>query len=93
MRRTSAEFFFEPFAAIAVMLTGLSALGTRLRFASGMLLAAGAAATLHFLGVIVAAWQAIGEPGDIKSAGFVGIVGGLLVVAAGANAYRQGSAR
>ena len=43
---------------------------------------------LHYLGVIVAAWRAIGEVGEIRSAGFIGVLGGLLVVAAGAWVYR-----
>ena len=66
----SAEFFFEPMVAVVVMLAGLVALGTRPRFACGLLLAVGMAGTLHFLGVIVAAWRAIGEVGEVQPGGF-----------------------
>jgi hypothetical protein len=84
----SAEFAFEPLVAVAVMLAGLISLGTRPRFACALLLAAGAAGALHFLGVIIAAWRAIGEVGEIRPGGFIGLVGGLLIVAAGAATYR-----
>ena len=39
------------------------------------------------LGVVVAAWRAAGEVGDMQAAGFVGMLGGLLVAAAGARVY------
>lgn len=39
---------------------------------------------LHFVGVIVAAALAIGERGEVRWGGFLGLLGGLLVVAAGA---------
>ena len=51
-------------------------LGAQPRLAAGLLLAAGTAASLHYLGVIVAAWRAIGEVGDIRAAGFIGVLGG-----------------
>ena len=82
--RTSAEFFFEPAVAVVAMLVGLVALGSRPKFAAGLLLAIGATTALHFLGVIFAAWRAIGEVGDIRAAGFIGLLGGLLVAADGA---------
>ena len=85
----SAEFFFEPMALAAAALVGLVVLGTSPRFASGLLLAVGMAGALHFLGLIVAAWRAIGEVGDIRAAGFLGVLGGLLVLAAGAYAHRS----
>jgi Caspase domain len=85
----SVEYFFEPAAAVALMILGLALLSSRRRFASALLLAVGGATALHFLGVIVAAWRAIGEPGEVRYAGFVGILGGLIVAAAGADAYRS----
>ena len=84
----SAEFAFEPIVAVAAMLGGLTLLGARPRLAGGLLLAVGTATVLHYLGVIVAAWRAIGEIGEIRAAGFIGVLGGLLVVAAGAWVYR-----
>lgn len=87
--RTSAEFFFEPAVAVIVMLVGLVALSSRPKLASGLLLAVGAVTALHFLGVIFAAWRAIGEVGEIRAAGFIGLLGGLLVAADGAYVYRS----
>ena len=90
----SAEFVFEPVALVAAALIGVGLLGARPRVASGLLLAAGTAAVLHHLGVIVAAWRAIGEVGEIRAAGFIGVLGGLLVFAAGAWVQRaQSTAR
>ena len=80
----SAEFFFGPAVAAAAALAGLLLLAARPRFAAGLLLAVGTALTLHYLGLLVAAWRAIGEVGDVRSAGYFGIVGGLLILAAGA---------
>ena len=86
----SAEFFFLPAVAVALMLVALVVvLGTRPAFASGLLMAAGAVTALHFAGVLIAAWRAIGEVGDIRAAGFIGVLGGLLVLAAGAAARRE----
>ena len=83
----SAEFFFEPAVAVMAMLVALLVvLALRQELAAGLLVALGAATALHFLGVIVAAWRAIGEVGDIRAAGFIGLLGGLLVLAAGASA-------
>jgi serine/threonine protein kinase len=88
----SAEFFFEPMVAVAAMVVGLVMLGTRPRLAAALLGAVGTATALHFIGVIIAAWRAIGEVGEVRSAGFIGVIGGLLVVAAAASAYRSGNA-
>ena len=88
----SAEFFFGPAVAAAAALAGLLLLAARPRFAAGLLLAVGTALTLHYLGLLVAAWRAIGEVGDVRSAGYIGIVGGLLILAAGAWAHRTGRA-
>jgi hypothetical protein len=87
----SAEFVFEPVVLVAAMLLGLGLLGAQPQLAAGLLLAAGTAACAHYLGVIVAAWRAIGEVGGIRAAGFIGVLGGLLVVAAGAWAQRAGT--
>ena len=85
----SAEFALEPVVLVGAILAGLALLGARPRVAAGLLLAAGTTAVLHYLGVIVAAWRAIGEVGDIGAAGFIGVLGGLLVLAAGAWVYRS----
>jgi hypothetical protein len=87
--RESAEFFFEPVVAVAAMLAGVVLVGASPRFARWLLLAVGTATALHFAGLLIAAWQAIGEPGAVRAAGFIGVVGGLLVVAAGAYAARS----
>src|SRR4051812_17084288 len=80
----SAEFFFAPAVGAAAALAGLLLLAARPRFAAGLLLAVGTTLTLHYLGLLVAAWRAIGEVGDVRSAGYIGIVAGLLILAAGA---------
>jgi hypothetical protein len=87
----SAEFFFEPCLAVIAMLTGVVLVGGRPRFAAGLLLAAGAATALHFAGVLVAAWRAIGEVGEVRPAGFIGVAAGLLVLAAGFVLLRRSS--
>jgi serine/threonine protein kinase len=84
----SAEFFFGPAVGAAAALAGLLLLAARPRFAAGLLLAVGTALTLHYLGLLVAAWRAIGEVGDVRSAGYIGIVAGLLILAAGAWTHR-----
>jgi serine/threonine protein kinase len=84
----SAEFFFEPAVAAGAALAALVLLGSRPRFAGGLLAAVGLAATLHFLGLIVAAARAIGEVGDTRAAGFIGVLGGVLILAAGVLANR-----
>ncbi len=86
----SAEFVFEPAVLVVAILLGLGMLGGQPRVAAGLLLAVGLTTSVHYLGVLVAAWRAIGEVGDIKSAAFFGVLGGLLVVAAGALALRTG---
>ena len=88
----SAEFFFGPAVGAAAALAGLLLLAARPRFAAGLLLAVGATLTLHYLGLLVAAWRAIGEVGDVRSAAYFGIVGGLLILAAGAWAHRTSRA-
>jgi caspase domain-containing protein len=88
--RTSAEFFFEPATVVIAMLVGLLALGSRPKFAAGLLLAIGGATALHYLGVVFAAWRAVGEVGNVRAAGFIGLLGGLLVAADAA--YVSGSA-
>jgi serine/threonine protein kinase len=88
----SAEFFFGPAVGAAAALAGLLLLAARPRFAAGLLLAVGTALTLHYLGLLVAAWRAIGEVGDVRSASYFGIVGGLLILAAGTWAHRTSRA-
>jgi hypothetical protein len=73
---------------VIATLVGLGLLGARTRLAGGLLLAVGMAASLHYLGVLVAAAKAIGEEGDVRSAGYIGVLGGLLILAAGALASR-----
>jgi hypothetical protein len=89
VERDSMEFSFEPIAAVAAMLAGLVLLGARPRLACGLLLAVGTATALHFLGLIVAAWRAIGEVGEIRAGGFIGVLAGLLILTAGAWIYRR----
>ena len=89
----SAEFVFEPVVLVVAILLGLGLLGGQPKLAAGLLLAVGTTASLHYLGVLVAAWRAIGEVGEIKSAAFIGVLGGLLVVAAGALVQRAGRER
>ena len=84
----SAEFFVEPAVVVVAALLGVGLLGTRTRLAAGLLLAVGMAAALHYVGLLVAAAKAIGEEGDVRSAGYIGVLGGLLTLAAGALASR-----
>jgi hypothetical protein len=85
----SAEFFLEPMLVVVATLAGLVMLGSRPRVAGGLLVAVGTAAALHFLGVLVAAWRAIGEVGEVQPAGFVGVLGGLLVLVTGVQVSRS----
>jgi hypothetical protein len=41
------------------------------------------------VGLIIASSKAIGEPGNVGAAGFVGVLGGLIVAAAGLRALRS----
>jgi hypothetical protein len=86
---TSAEFFFGPAVAVALIICGMVVLGSWARFAAAVLIAAGVETALHFLGVIIAAWRAIGEVGEVRAAGFIGVLGGLLAAWAGAYALRS----
>ena len=88
----SAEFFFAPPWGPPPRSRACSCSAARPRFAAGLLLAVGTALTLHYLGLLVAAWRAIGEVGDVRSAGYIGIVAGLLILAAGAWAHRTSRA-
>ncbi|MFE6509243.1 caspase domain-containing protein [Nocardioides sp. NPDC057767] len=74
----SAEYIFEPAAAVGCLAVGLLTLSSRRRFATAVLISAGALIAVHYVGVVIAAWQAIGEEGEVRSAGWVGIAGGLL---------------
>lgn len=75
----SAEFIFEPAAVVGCLAVGMLSLSSRRRFATAVLISAGALTAVHYVGVVIAAWQAIGEEGEVRSAGWVGIAGGLLV--------------
>jgi len=87
---TSAEFFFGPAAAVAVIVVGMVMLGSWPRLGAGLLAAVGVQTALIFLGVIFAAWRAVGEVGDVRPAGFIGLAGGLFAASAGAYASRSG---
>ncbi len=75
---SSAEYIFEPAAAVGCLVVGLLSLTSRRRFASAVLFSAGALTAVHYVGVVLAALQAIGEQGEVRAAGWIGIVGGLL---------------
>jgi serine/threonine protein kinase len=85
----SAEFFVEPAVAVVAMLGGLTLLGARPRLAGGLLLATGITVSLHYAGLLVAAARAIGEVGDVRSAGYIGVLAGLLTLGAGAWVSRR----
>ncbi len=68
---------------------GIALLQARPRLAAGLLLATGLTLTLQFMGVLIAAWRAIGEVGEVESAGVIGLLGGAIVLAAGAYAARR----
>jgi hypothetical protein len=85
----SAEFFLLPAVGVAATLAGIVALQARPRLAAGLLLATGLTLALQFAGLLIAAWRAIGEVGEVKSAGLIGLLGGLIVLAAGAYAARR----
>ena len=87
--RDSAEFFLLPAMGVAVTLAGIVLLQARPRMAAGLLLATGLTLTLQFMGVLIAAWRAIGEVGEVGSAGVIGLLGGAIVLAAGAYAARR----
>jgi hypothetical protein len=74
---------------VIATVAGLVALGSRPKLAAGLLLAVGASTAFHFLGLIVAAWRAVGEVGGVGAGGFIGLVGGLLVAAAGLYVHRS----
>lgn len=75
----SAEFIFEPAAVVGCLALGMLSLSSRRQFATAVLISAGALTAVHYVGVVIAAWQAIGEEGEVRSAGWVGIAGGVLV--------------
>ncbi|MER7301830.1 caspase family protein [Nocardioides sp. NPDC127514] len=75
----SAEFIFEPVAVVGCLAVGLLSLSSRRRFATAVLISAGGLTAVHYIGVVIAAWQAIGEEGEVRAAGWLGIAGGLLI--------------
>ena len=78
-------YFLVPGAAIALAVIALILLTRRTwtQFAAGLLLAIGAQGSLHFVGLIVAAWRAIGEVGEVRAGGFIALLGTVLIGAAG----------
>jgi hypothetical protein len=82
----SSQLFSSAACGCVVALAALLALPAWPRLAAGALLASGGIVAVHFLGVVLASANAIGEPGNTRAGGFVGIVGGLLVAAGGAYA-------
>jgi hypothetical protein len=82
-----SEYFYSAAFACLLALGGLLALRGWPRLAAGALLASGGVLAVHYLGVVLASAKAIGEPGETRAGGFIGILGGLFVAAAGAYAY------
>ena len=88
----SAEFFFEPAVAVAAALAGLVLLGARPRLAGGLLLAVGTrrdAALPRPARRRLRARSA--RSATSRAAGYIGVLGGLLILAAGALASRAKS--
>ncbi|HEX6683047.1 MAG TPA: hypothetical protein VF062_09645, partial [Candidatus Limnocylindrales bacterium] len=81
------EYFYSAAFACLLALGALLAVRGWPRLASGALLASGGVLAVHYLGIVLASASAIGEPGDTRAGAFIGILGGLLVAAAGAYAY------
>jgi hypothetical protein len=81
---TSAEFFFEPALAVALLITGIAVLMSWPRPAGSLLIGTGALTSVHFAGVIVAAARAVGEVGEVREGGFVGLLAGAVALLAGA---------
>jgi hypothetical protein len=85
----SAEFFFEPALALALVFVAALALASRQRFASALLITVGLQVALHHGGVLIAAWRAVGEVGEVRAAGFIGVAGGVLAALAGWYVHRS----
>ena len=81
------QYFYCAAFPCLLALGGLLALRGWLRFAAGALLATGGVLAVHYLGIVLASARAIGEPGETGPAGFIGILGGVLIAAAGIYAY------
>ena len=81
------QYFYCAAFTCLPALGGLLVVRGWLRLAAGALLASGGVLAVHYLGIVLASARAIGEPGETGPAGFIGILGGLLVAAAGAYAY------
>jgi hypothetical protein len=86
---SSAEFFFEPAVAVACLLLGATMLPSRRALGAALLITTGLLTACHFLGLLVAAMRAIGEVGEVRSAGWIGLVGGVLSTVAGWQTYRS----
>jgi Caspase domain len=81
------EYFFSAAFACLLALVGLLTLRGWPRFAAGALVASGLGLAVHYLGIVLASANAIGEPGETRAGGFTGILGGLLVATAGIYTY------
>jgi hypothetical protein len=88
MAGVGMEYALEPVVAAGLIAVALLLFAVLRRpfIAAGLLLAVGALTALHDVGVIVAG--AIGGS-PLRAAGFIGLVGGVLAVAAGAHTYRS----
>ena len=89
---SSAEFFFEPAASLVLLAVSLAGLTSRPRTSGILLIVVGGQTALHFVGVVAAAARAIGEVGDVRAGGFLGILAGLLAVLGGSAVIRSGQA-
>ncbi len=81
------EYFFGAACGCVLALVGVLALRGWCRFAAGVLVASGLGLALRYLGIVLASANGIGEPGNTRAGGFIGILGGLLVAAAGLYAF------
>ena len=79
----SAAFAFLPVAAVGLLVTAAFLLVSRRELGAGILSGAGALTALHFVGVLLAASFAIGEPGGVRVACLLGVAGGILAGLAG----------
>jgi hypothetical protein len=82
-----SEYFYSAAFGCVLALGSLLSLRAWQRLAAGALLASGGVLAVHYLGIVLASARAIGEAGGTGVAGFIGILGGLLVASAGGYAY------
>jgi hypothetical protein len=82
-----SEYFYSAAFACLLALGSVFVLRAWPRLGAGAMLASGAVLSVHYAGVVLASANAAGEPGQTRSGGFIGILGGLLLTIAGAYAY------